>query len=115
MTPPEAHWSNQTGAPDHTMHGEQPTPWQASAATTKPVSVPGALPWGLVIWVIGAAIYFIGTIIIFSMNNSPENGMEQQLMETVRISDQLMWTAIAGTLTFLAWSIHRIVRIVRHK
>lgn len=39
--------------------------------------------------------------------------MEQQLMEIVRISDLLIWTAVAGSLTTLAWLARRVILSIR--
>lgn len=125
QTPPEAgRWSSRSdSAPLNTWSDQDGHDRSARHATTtppapdfrQPSSRPAGLPWNNLIWAVGTGIYFLGTVIIFFMNQDPANGMEQQLMETVRISDQIMWTAFAGSLTFLAWSAYRILPSLRNR
>lgn len=110
QTPPPAagRWSSYS---DSAPLNNQP---DQSGYRQSPTSSTG-LPWSRLIWAIGTGIYFLGTVIIYFMNHDPANGMEQQLMETVRISDQIMWTAFAGSLTFLVWSAYRILPSLRNR
>lgn len=108
-TPPPGQPVNNWGGPQSTASSFG----QPQQAGHQQAQVKGSLPWELIIWGIGTTIYFIGILVIFASNQDPANGMEQQLMEIVRISDLLIWTAVAGSLTTLAWLARRVILSIR--